>query len=413
MQHDFEVANQLFPPTRADINNAFQSAVSNSSGASFPATTFGSMLHYNETDDTLYLRNKANTDWFILGKIIDGEWVPFVAGGAVEQGNTTTLGIWEAATGPEAAALTLDDKAVTPLALASVVATETSPGGLKLATIAEVQAGTVNNEAVTPDGLASLWQQGSTITTASTLAKPADANRGLHHSLSGAGTVSALWAGEVPGKEVVLLAATTGIIFNYNATSLILPGSVDYTTSSGDVLTFKAESGNNWRCISIQKRNGQAVILQTLPEEGHTLQRIIDTYTSRTLLNDIPKDDTVPLSTDGTEIMAVTLNFTADGNKAKIDVSVNIGGAGSDDGLAVVLLRDTTVLNVAGETCMGNSAMHNIAFSYLDSPSTSGNVTYRVRAGGNFANAYTNGNSSGRLYGGAAKCTLVVTEFKP
>lgn len=412
MQHDMNVANQLFPATRADLNNAYESLATLQGGPAFPPTTFPNMLHFNETDDTLYMRTKADDGWLTLGRVLDGEWVPFVAGGPVDQGDTTTVGIWRGATGAEAAALTIDDAAVTPLALDSVIATEAFKGLVKLASIAEIQTGTEVTKAGTPRGLASLWRQGSNIAVASTLVKPADANLGGHYILTGSGTIAHLWSGEAAGKLVTLVVGATTTTFT-NSGTLILPGNADFAGAVNDVLIFRAEAGNVWRCLNIAKRNGRAIVEPTLPEEGHTLQRLQDTYTLRTLLNDIPKDDSVPTTSDGTEILALTINMTASGNKCKIDVTVAMGGAGSDDCLIAVLFRDTTCIMVAAETCMSNSAIHNISFSYLDSPATAGNVTYRVRAGGNFANAYSNGNSSGRLFGGQSRCTLEVAEFKP
>ena len=45
-QHDFEIANQSFPATRADLNLALLAAVSNSSGADAPTTTYANQFWY-------------------------------------------------------------------------------------------------------------------------------------------------------------------------------------------------------------------------------------------------------------------------------------------------------------------------------------------------------------------------------
>ena len=63
-QHDFNIANQTFPDTRTDINNAFAAMVSNSSGSSAPSTTYAYQLWYDTSNDILKIRN-ADNDAFI------------------------------------------------------------------------------------------------------------------------------------------------------------------------------------------------------------------------------------------------------------------------------------------------------------------------------------------------------------
>lgn len=56
-------------------------------------------------------------------------------------------------------------------------------------------------------------------------------------------------------------AVFSGIVtLTHNATSLILPGGVNYTTAAGDVLECVHISGANWRVIAITKANGTSVI---------------------------------------------------------------------------------------------------------------------------------------------------------
>ena len=62
-QHDMDIANQGFPATRADLNNALQALVSNSSGATAPSTTFANQWWYDTTNNKMYLRNEANNAW--------------------------------------------------------------------------------------------------------------------------------------------------------------------------------------------------------------------------------------------------------------------------------------------------------------------------------------------------------------
>jgi hypothetical protein len=65
-QHDLNVANQGFPATRADLNNALAALASNSSGPSEPSTTYANQLWYDTSNDLLKFRNEADSVWIDL-----------------------------------------------------------------------------------------------------------------------------------------------------------------------------------------------------------------------------------------------------------------------------------------------------------------------------------------------------------
>ena len=62
-QHDYTIANQTFPNTRADINNALSAIVSQNSGATAPTTTYAYQLWYDTTTDKLKIRNANDDAW--------------------------------------------------------------------------------------------------------------------------------------------------------------------------------------------------------------------------------------------------------------------------------------------------------------------------------------------------------------
>ena len=75
-QHDMNMANQGFPATRADINNALQAIATNNSGTSAPSTTFANQWFYDTTNNKLFIRNEANNA-FIQVAVLDqtaNEW---------------------------------------------------------------------------------------------------------------------------------------------------------------------------------------------------------------------------------------------------------------------------------------------------------------------------------------------------
>jgi len=62
-QHDFDIANQTFPATRADLNNALQAAATISAGASAPSTTYAYQLWFDTSSNTYKVRDGANSAW--------------------------------------------------------------------------------------------------------------------------------------------------------------------------------------------------------------------------------------------------------------------------------------------------------------------------------------------------------------
>jgi len=65
-QHDYVIANQTFPATRTDINNALGAVVSTNAGATAPSTTYAYQLWYDTGNDDLKMRNADNDAWIAL-----------------------------------------------------------------------------------------------------------------------------------------------------------------------------------------------------------------------------------------------------------------------------------------------------------------------------------------------------------
>lgn len=65
-QHDFDIANALFPATRSDINNALAALGSLSSGAAAPGSPIAHQLWADTAVSKLKKRNTGNTAWVDL-----------------------------------------------------------------------------------------------------------------------------------------------------------------------------------------------------------------------------------------------------------------------------------------------------------------------------------------------------------
>jgi hypothetical protein len=68
-QHDMNIANQGFPAFRSDLNDALAALVSQSSGATAPATTFAHQVWIDTAADPSVLKIR-NADNDALGEIL-------------------------------------------------------------------------------------------------------------------------------------------------------------------------------------------------------------------------------------------------------------------------------------------------------------------------------------------------------
>jgi len=90
-QHDMVIDNQGFAATRADFNAALAALVTNSSGATEPATTYAFQWWADTTAGILKQRNAANSGWIDILNLTTG--LPFAAASQAEMeaGTETAL----------------------------------------------------------------------------------------------------------------------------------------------------------------------------------------------------------------------------------------------------------------------------------------------------------------------------------
>jgi hypothetical protein len=80
---------------------------------------------------------------------------------------------------------------------------------------------------------------------------------GLMHDITGTTTITSF--GTVRAGIWKILKFEGALTLTHNATSLILPGGANITTSNGDVAIFISEGAGNWRCIHYLEANGLTI----------------------------------------------------------------------------------------------------------------------------------------------------------
>ena len=143
------------------------------------------------------------------------------------------------------------------------------------------------------------------------------------------------------------------------------------------------------------------------------LQCLQTTYaTNADLTVTIPNDDTVPTSSEGTQVLSQAI--TPADNTNKVLCIVDIWGAMNTAStfMSVSLLRGTTTIQVASHGFGTGTANFPaaVSFAFLDSPASASAQTYSVRVGPNGNICRLNGTTGGRMFGGASACTLTLME---
>lgn len=141
-------------------------------------------------------------------------------------------------------------------------------------------------------------------------------------------------------------------------------------------------------------------------------------YTTYSALTDtIPADDTIPQSSEGTQILSASITPKNAANRVRARVIVRgliqsdasrqgvvalFRGAGTD-----AIAATCATLYLASQT----QAAQTLALEFEDSPGSTSTQTYTVRVGPSGGTLYINGSTSARLLGGAMRATLVLEEI--
>jgi hypothetical protein len=150
------------------------------------------------------------------------------------------------------------------------------------------------------------------------------------------------------------------------------------------------------------------------------IQRAYVEYSTNTTLagTAIPYDDTVPLNTEGSQIISTSFTPRSDTSRLRIRVT-GFGELGDTSGAArvapIAIFAGSTCLHAtAALACPANTTIaDNFTIETEYAPGSTSAVTISVRIGPDSLGNVTlrlNGTNSARRFGGAAKTTMVIEE---
>jgi hypothetical protein len=145
---------------------------------------------------------------------------------------------------------------------------------------------------------------------------------------------------------------------------------------------------------------------------GHLVQTVVSYYNSYTNGSTTKAyNDTLPTSSDGTEIVTVSITPKSASNVLRVSAQV-IGALGAASGMTVWVLRDSVANALGAAYVTPPSGDYGIVVPLTIDEVASNIVatTFKLRVGSTSGTWYINGTSAGRRHGGAMKTFIRVDE---
>jgi len=173
------------------------------------------------------------------------------------------------------------------------------------------------------------------------------------------------------------------------------------TPDIADLLEIWDDSAGNVKKISTALVGRVVQVVEATPYTTHT-----------TITSQIPYDDSIPQSGEGTEIQTVSITPTKSTHRLRIEVEA-IAAPASATSWCAALFQDATAgaLAAKGNNIGVANQISTVVFSHEMAAGTTSATTFKVRAGADTGNLHPNGTSAARRLGGVSAWRLRVTEI--
>lgn len=148
---------------------------------------------------------------------------------------------------------------------------------------------------------------------------------------------------------------------------------------------------------------------------GSVVQMVGTPYTDvATGTTIMPRDDTIPQNTEGTEFMTQAITPKSTTNKLVIEVLFQ-GGISIINDIIMALFQDSTANALAAADVFVDTAHGRVNFTmrHIMAAGTTSSTTFKMRCGPVAAGTVTmNGAASARNFGAITKSSIIITEYK-
>lgn len=135
------------------------------------------------------------------------------------------------------------------------------------------------------------------------------------------------------------------------------------------------------------------------------------TYTSLTA--QIPGDDTIPQSTEGTQILTCSITPTKSANNLRVKVSIPEIICATSLSVVGAVFRDSGANAVGAAIAFTGATLTSLNFSFVVSAASTSATTFKLRVGPTASGTiYVNGNASARQLGGIQVATMTIEEIE-
>lgn len=186
--------------------------------------------------------------------------------------------------------------------------------------------------------------------------------------------------------------------------------------SSGAVADIAASANGQFLQRTSNALSFAAIASTDLPA-GAQVQRVAASYATRTNVGaTIPNDDTIPQSSEGTEILTVAISPKTTTNVLRVTFIGQFEQDAASRFNFIALFRDSTadalsaVVSFQFPGIAQGLGQGVLVHEFV--PGSTSSTTLKIRVGNQDAQAmYLNGDSGARKFGGVSKAWLVIDEF--
>lgn len=125
----------------------------------------------------------------------------------------------------------------------------------------------------------------------------------------------------------------------------------------------------------------------------------------------IPNDDTIPQSTEGTQILSVSITPKTTTNRVRVRVQGMFSNSAASNGIMALFNGGAGAIAAVAQAVPSANVPGQLVLEHEYVPGATAAITFTVRVGPSSGTLRMNGATTGRLFGGVAATTIVVEEI--